>query len=325
MSASIPSEVAPAWTEEHFERWFHSTNPRIPGCGPVLVISLPRPGTHMVDIIGLDADGGLVMIEVKNEVTTRTTVGQALEYLAKYSDIQLEDLADEFGVLGRGDLFDAYRKEFQKPLETLNVRRRIYLAAPDFTPYSEISAQYLSGLLEAHSISIHLLRVRCTSRDPWDFQIESQPVNWVQAKDLRGVVTTSSGRCYRVLVPGPRPIVWLMGTLDDQNDLVPPRASKLKRLVKVRATPGLPNDRLTELLDERQAGTVWQKTKHDSNKRSRLLGIVQYRDGPRAVLGQFLGSALDKFRLVGLDEFHRTWRPASGAIAEPPPWEAIAI
>lgn len=324
MDSSIAPEVAPAWREEHFEYWFDCTNPSLSGCGSVLVVSLPRPCTHMVDIIGLDADGGMAMIEVKNELATRATVGQALEYLAKYSEIQVEDLADEFEVLGRGNLFDAYKRKFQKPLEALSARRRIYLAAPDFTPYSQISAQYLSGLLEPHSISIHLLRIKCTSRDPWLFEIESKPVNWTQARDLRGVITTASGRCYRVLVAGARPIVWLMGTLDDQNELVRPSATKLTRLVKVRSKPGLPDDRLAELLDESQVGTVWRKERHESNKRSRLLGIVQYRDGPRAVLGQFVGSAFDKFRLIPLDEFKDNWRRASGTVPEPPDWNTIA-
>ena len=58
------------------------------------------------------------------------------------------------------------------------------------------------------------------------------------------------------------------------------------------------------------------------DKRSKLLGIVRYSDGSRAALAQFVGSDLDKFRLVPVDEFRADWRPAPGM--ELPGWAEIA-
>jgi hypothetical protein len=94
----------------------------------VLVISRQRPIRRVVDLLALDGTGGLVIVEVKNERTTRAAIGQSLEYLAQYIDTVVEDLEDEYSALiPTGNLKDDFRSLFNKELSVAS-RRRVYLA-----------------------------------------------------------------------------------------------------------------------------------------------------------------------------------------------------
>ena len=83
-----------AWTESEFEEWFLA-NPVLPGDDRLAVVVRQRSLKRVVDLLCLDREGRIVLLEVKNEPTTRHTIGQAFEYLAATADQTLEDLADE--------------------------------------------------------------------------------------------------------------------------------------------------------------------------------------------------------------------------------------
>ena len=62
------------------------------GSEQVLVISQSVAGQSMGDILALDADGCLVIVEIKRDWSNRATVGQILEYAAEMTGKCYEDL-----------------------------------------------------------------------------------------------------------------------------------------------------------------------------------------------------------------------------------------
>lgn len=92
------------YTEQDLEEWLEQ-NPAVVTDGePILIIARqpPTPGSGTPDLIGLDADGNTVIIELKRGRTPRDVVAQALEYAAWLHGLDQDTviaLADEY--LGR--------------------------------------------------------------------------------------------------------------------------------------------------------------------------------------------------------------------------------
>jgi RecB family endonuclease NucS len=91
------------WKEKDFERWFLA-NPILPEDESMLVIARERSICRVADIVALDKLGRIWVMEIKNEKSTRSALGQAMEYLAQFDEIEPEGLADEFANLASGDL-----------------------------------------------------------------------------------------------------------------------------------------------------------------------------------------------------------------------------
>ena len=87
-----------SWNETDFERWFE-VHPYLPDGERILVVGRHQPVRRMVDLIGLDREGGLVILEVENGTANQRALGQALENLAHYEDVSTETLVagDEEG------------------------------------------------------------------------------------------------------------------------------------------------------------------------------------------------------------------------------------
>ena len=80
--------------KENIERWIYR---RKELCGEHLLIRCTqRPIRRTADVIALDEHGRLVIIEIKNERSTRRAVGQILEYLWQYRNATVEDLQDDY-------------------------------------------------------------------------------------------------------------------------------------------------------------------------------------------------------------------------------------
>ncbi len=58
------------------------------------MISQSVAGQHMADILALDADGRLIIVEIKRDWSNRATVGQLLEYAAAMTGKNYEDLEE---------------------------------------------------------------------------------------------------------------------------------------------------------------------------------------------------------------------------------------
>ena len=79
-------------TEKNLENWMAGNPELLFGTERVLVISQSVAGQRMADILALDADGCLVIVEIKRDWSDRATVGQLLEYAAEMTGKNYEDL-----------------------------------------------------------------------------------------------------------------------------------------------------------------------------------------------------------------------------------------
>ncbi len=131
-------------TEKDLENWMAENPELLFGREKVLVISQSVSGQSMADILALDADGCLVIVEIKRDWSDRATVGQLLEYAAAmvgHSHDDLEDLHKRYwtrraGVSGYKTLLERFRELTDDPRldESVIPRRerghRICIVAP---------------------------------------------------------------------------------------------------------------------------------------------------------------------------------------------------
>ena len=79
--------------EKDLENWMARRPELLFGSGEkVLVIAQSVSGHSMADILALDAEGKLVIVEIKRDWSDRETVGQLLEYAAHEAESSYEDL-----------------------------------------------------------------------------------------------------------------------------------------------------------------------------------------------------------------------------------------
>ncbi len=79
-------------TEKNLENWMARNPDLLFGAEKVLVIGQSVAGKRMGDILALDADGHLVIVEIKRDWSDRATVGQLLEYAAEMTGKSYKDL-----------------------------------------------------------------------------------------------------------------------------------------------------------------------------------------------------------------------------------------
>lgn len=78
--------------EKDLENWIVGNPELVFGGEEVLVVAQSVSGQRMADILALDADGNLVIVEIKRDWSNRTTVGQLLEYAANMAGCRYEQL-----------------------------------------------------------------------------------------------------------------------------------------------------------------------------------------------------------------------------------------
>lgn len=131
------------WHERDVEAWLRQ-HPDALGFS-LLHIQGHAPIRRMVDMTAIDAEQRLVLIEVKNERSSRTALGQAIEYVADLRSVTLTELEEDFRLDHPGlELGDAYSKQFGKGLSLLSDVRRVIIIGPDFEPSAHKGATYLS-------------------------------------------------------------------------------------------------------------------------------------------------------------------------------------
>jgi hypothetical protein len=319
-AAAVQVTKAP-WKETDFEAWFLK-HPFLPARGTgderVLVVARHRPIKRMVDIVAIDRNGGLVIIEVKNERSTRAAVGQALEYLSQYQDVTLEDLEEEFATAGTGSLSQDFAAAFGSEITKVLPRRRVFVAAPDFDYHSDLCMQFLSNAFADPDLTFGLLTVTTDPGQQRLFSLRAHnPIELTRAKDLSGFVMSPRGRLYHVLEAGPRPVLWLVGREDDGRFSYTGCPS-----VRVRSKPHVQLKVPPVDVERPAAESTWIKN-GEKEKQARLLGIVGHGLGRRAVLARFLDGTFMKFQYKDLAELKKKWKemPVAGL----PSWRELAL
>jgi len=123
--------------EKNIENWIADNPQLIFPNEDILTIGQSISGRSMADVLALDTSGNLIIIEIKRDWSNRKTIGQLLEYAAKFKDVSYERLAEEVNKYKKweeGELYDRFLdfaddKEF--PREDIGTRQRIMIVAPD--------------------------------------------------------------------------------------------------------------------------------------------------------------------------------------------------
>jgi hypothetical protein len=313
------------WSESHFEKWFIA-NPVLPGGEPVFMVKRHRLLRRDVDLLALSADGGLILIEVKNERTTREAVGQSLEYLARFAETDVEQLQAEYGTLKpNGDMQADFRKAFNRELK-LTQERRVYLVAPSFDLPSEVCVSYLGEQLRGSSIKYGLIRARPTGAA---FTIEllecRRPEHSSKIKE--GSALTGGARLFLVLEPGPHPVMWYVGKRAEDRRLRLAAGDALAwASVQVLDRMLVPEGQL-EGVDLSLSGTVWNRRDRPGTQ-AKLVGQVlcgsrHDTQAPSAVIARFKHGKFVKFQKKAWSGFVAQWHRESPA-SELPSWRSIA-
>lgn len=164
------------YREKDLETWLEQ-NPTVVTDGePILLIARqpPTPASGTPDLIGLDADGNTVIIELKQGRTPRDVLAQALEYAAWVAGLSETELADlAAGYLSRQapplSLGEAWRQAFEPDSPTagegvatlpdgvqLNGRQRIILIIEGVDERLEAVVRYLAH----QGLDVNLLSYR---------------------------------------------------------------------------------------------------------------------------------------------------------------------
>ena len=104
--------------------------------------------TGSIDLLAMDADGNLVILELKRDKTPRDVVAQTLDYASWVKTLTHEDvdrIAAKF--LGGDDALEqAFMKKFGTDLpEVVNEKHRMYIVASALDPSTERILEYLSA------------------------------------------------------------------------------------------------------------------------------------------------------------------------------------
>ncbi len=297
--------------------------PFLPGGERVLVVNRQSPLHREVDLLALDAQGGLVLIEVKNERSTREAIGQSLEYLAQYAVTEAEDLEEGYAPLQpASDLKTDFRKMFKHDLKVTQ-GRRVFLVADSFDSHSALCARYLGEQLHGSRVEYGLMRA-CRKGEDFSLTPYECPPFTHSSKIKEGFAVTRGGRLFYVLKSGPHPIMWYIGRRTGQEGLRLAQGSALARnSLQVLDRPLIPEEH-AEGVDVTLSGTVW-KHRVKPGTIAKVLGQVLcgdvHMEHPQSpVIARLEDGQLVKCQRKSWSEFDARWRKVNTKL---PDWRSV--
>lgn len=155
--------LGPFKYEAEFQRWLAEHPDRLESELWIVAgeLELDPVERHRVDLLGVGADGRLVVVEVKRANATREAVGQVLDYVSALEEMDLDEIADlietasPYGeLLPVSDFGQQYADRFDGTALSMLTPARIMLASTAATPATERILRYLRNHdvdAEAHS------------------------------------------------------------------------------------------------------------------------------------------------------------------------------
>lgn len=115
----------------------------------LLLIGRQVPTAHgaFIDLLAVDADGGLHILELKRNRTPREVVAQALDYGSWVTELSHQQVLDIFAAFRPGVVFEqAFSDVFgDAPPDALNSGHRLTIVAADVDPATERIIAYLNA------------------------------------------------------------------------------------------------------------------------------------------------------------------------------------
>lgn len=134
--------------ESRLEEWLRKDVGLVNDDLLVIGQQVPTAHTGSIDLLAMDADGNLVILELKRDKTPRDVVAQTLDYASWVKTLTHEEvdrIAAKF--LGGDAAFkQAFREKFDADLpEVVNEKHRMYIVASALDPSTERILEYLSA------------------------------------------------------------------------------------------------------------------------------------------------------------------------------------
>ena len=100
-----------------------------------------------IDLLAIAPDGGLILIEIKRDRTSREVVAQALDYASWIQSLKAPEIVAAYGRFAPGrDLAHDFRTRFGRDLDedSINENHQIVIVAGELDPSTERIINYLS-------------------------------------------------------------------------------------------------------------------------------------------------------------------------------------
>jgi hypothetical protein len=107
----------------------------------------------IIDLLGINQDGDLVVIELKRDKTPRDITAQVLDYASWVQDLSGEDIiaiANEYFIKYQANFQEAFKRKYENPLpEEINGSHKLYIVGSEIDSHSERIVKYLNNTLGA--------------------------------------------------------------------------------------------------------------------------------------------------------------------------------
>lgn len=291
------------WKERDFEKWFMA-NPALPNGEKLAVIGQESALRRVADIVALDANAGLVIMEIKNETALRSTVGQALEYLSQYEEATVDSLSDDLRRLDERPIEEVFAQVFGKALTTIHASRRVIIVAPRFDHHSCHGISFLNRVFASAGITFELLQAK---RQGKGFALQFiEPPSLRHSSQMVGKFGLTPGhRLVFVLEGGSPQILWVLGAKRDGTLKLSKHEAVTKRALRPGARLLLP-DEADSLVDFRLKGSTW-RCKNRPQETAKVIGVVDAPSG-KEVFFAVSKSGQWGFRRRVLQKFMKYWK-----------------
>jgi hypothetical protein len=166
--------------EQRLEEWLER-DPELLGLDLLLIGRQVRTDFGgIIDLLGINRSGDVVILELKRDRTPRDVVAQVLDYgswACKLTPREIHDIADRYLAVRNLRLADAFRERFGSQIpENLNSIQSLVIVASELDDSSERIVQYLA---EQHGLQINtaFFQVFC------DGSTEYLVANWLMDQE----------------------------------------------------------------------------------------------------------------------------------------------
>jgi len=154
-------------SEDRLETWI-ANDPSLLGLD-VLIIGrqVITSFGKKIDLLAIDADGDLVIIELKRDKTPRDVVAQVLDYASWVKDLSSDAIIEIATVYLKKPLAEAFKDRFDATLpESINSSHRMMIVASELDDSSERIVQYLASVC---NLDINVVFFTCFQQNGAEF------------------------------------------------------------------------------------------------------------------------------------------------------------
>ena len=272
-------------TEEQIESAIAS-EPALLGIEVLFVARQTRTTSGVLDLLALDADGRLVVIEIKRDRTPRTVVAQAIDYAAWADTLTFDDVAALYAEYtepssNTPDLATAYEQRFGAELDAISAVPRMIVVASRLDDSTEKMIDFLA---ENFRVPINAVLFQ-----PFEGNFLGQTLLRSDDSDGRAIGGKSASTSEAREAAKKFWEQWLPVARPNLHEVNLPKVGPRSVLIKRRIVPNYPG-KLTVWISSSEAFAELQYDDSDASTNTALLTALKLRRG--AVESDF-GDALD--------------------------------